>query len=458
MIKKVLIANRGEIAVRIIRACREMGIETVAVYSEADREALHTKLADESVCIGPAPSSESYLSMDRIISATIITGADAIHPGFGFLSENSRFAELCEQCSITFIGPDSKVIAKLGNKQEARNTMAEAGVPVIPGSTEPIYDAAAGAEIAAEVGYPVIVKAALGGGGKGMRVANTPEEFEQSFLTAQKETRMAFGDDTMYIEHFVQHPRHIEFQVLADHYGNVVHLGERDCSIQRNHQKMIEESPSAALSSKLRMQMGDAAVRAAKASGYQNAGTIEFLLEKNGNFYFMEMNTRIQVEHPVTEWVTGIDLIKEQIRIASGKKLSFGQSDIHLNGHSIECRINAENPAKGFRPSPGTVTDMYLPGGKGIRIDSAIYSGYAIPPYYDSMVAKLSVWAKNRGEAVRKMQSALGEVIIEGIETNVDYQYEILNHPKYLSGDVDIEFIAENEKTLAQAVSKASIV
>lgn len=458
MIKKVLIANRGEIAVRIIRACREMGIETVAVYSEADREALHTKLADESVCIGPAPSSESYLSMDRIISATIITGADAIHPGFGFLSENSRFAELCEQCSITFIGPNSKVIAKLGNKQEARNTMAEAGVPVIPGSTEPIYDAAAGAEIAAEVGYPVIVKAALGGGGKGMRVANTPEEFEQSFLTAQKETRMAFGDDTMYIEHFVQHPRHIEFQILADHYGNVVHLGERDCSIQRNHQKMIEESPSAALSSKLRMQMGDAAVRAAKASGYQNAGTIEFLLEKNGNFYFMEMNTRIQVEHPVTEWVTGIDLIKEQIRIASGKKLSFGQSDIHLNGHSIECRINAENPAKGFRPSPGTVTDMYLPGGKGIRIDSAIYSGYAIPPYYDSMVAKLSVWAKNRGEAVRKMQSALGEVIIEGIETNVDYQYEILNHPKYLSGDVDIEFIAENEKTLAQAVSKASIV
>ena len=455
MIKKVLIANRGEIAVRIIRACREMGIETVAVYSEADREALHTKLADESVCIGPAPSSESYLSMDRIISATIITGADAIHPGFGFLSENSRFAELCEQCSITFIGPNSKVIAKLGNKQEARNTMAEAGVPVIPGSTEPIYDAAA---VAAEVGYPVIVKAALGGGGKGMRVANTPEEFEQSFLTAQKETRMAFGDDTMYIEHFVQHPRHIEFQILADHYGNVVHLGERDCSIQRNHQKMIEESPSAALSSKLRMQMGDAAVRAAKASGYQNAGTIEFLLEKNGSFYFMEMNTRIQVEHPVTEWVTGIDLIKEQIRIASGKKLSFGQSDIHLNGHSIECRINAENPAKGFRPSPGTVTDMYLPGGKGIRIDSAIYSGYAIPPYYDSMVAKLSVWAKNRGEAVRKMQSALGEVIIEGIETNVDYQYEILNHPKYLSGDVDIEFIAENEKTLAQAVSKASIV
>ncbi len=445
MIKKVLIANRGEIAVRIIRACREMGIETVAVYSEADKEALHTKLADEAVCIGPAPSSESYLSMDRIISATIITGADAIHPGFGFLSENSRFAELCEQCSITFIGPDSKVIAKLGNKQEARNTMTEAGIPVIPGSKEPIFDAKTGARIAEGIGYPVIVKAALGGGGKGMRIANTPEEFEHSFQTAQKETELAFGDNTMYIEHFVQHPRHIEFQILADHYGNVVHLGERDCSIQRNHQKMIEESPSVALSEGLREKMGEAAVMAAKAAGYQNAGTIEFLLEKNGNFYFMEMNTRIQVEHPVTEWVTGIDLIKEQIRIASGKKLSFTQSEIHLSGHAIECRINAENPAKGFRPSPGTVTDMYLPGGKGIRIDSAIYSGYTIPPYYDSMVAKLIVWAKNRGEAVRKMQSALGEVIIEGIDTNVDYQYEILSQPDYLSGNFDIEFIAEHE-------------
>jgi len=452
MIKKVLIANRGEIAVRIIRACREMGIETVAVYSEADREALHTKLADEAVCIGPAASSESYLSMDRIISATIVTGADAIHPGFGFLSENSRFAELCEQCNITFIGPDSEVIAKLGNKQEARNTMAAAGVPVIPGSTEPIFNARTGAAIAEEIGYPVIVKAALGGGGKGMRIADSPEEFERSFQTAQKETQSAFGDNTMYIEHFVQHPRHIEFQILADQYGNVVHLGERDCSIQRNHQKMIEESPSIALSEELRERMGEAAVRAAKAAGYQNAGTIEFLLEKNGNFYFMEMNTRIQVEHPVTEWVTGIDLIKEQIRIASGRKLAFTQEDIHLRGHAIECRINAENPGKGFRPSPGTITDMYLPGGKGIRIDSAIYSGYTIPPYYDSMVAKLIVWAKNRGEAIRKMQSALGEVIIEGIDTNVDYQYEILGRPDYLSGDIDIEFIAENEEALHKAL------
>lgn len=441
MIKKILIANRGEIAVRIIRACREMGIETVAVYSEADRDALHAKLSDEAVCIGPAPSSESYLSMDRIISATVITGADAIHPGFGFLSENSRFAELCEQCNITFIGPGSDVIARLGNKQEARNTMAAAGVPVIPGSSEPVYDAKTGAAEAEKIGYPVIIKAALGGGGKGMRVADTPEEFEQSFQTAQKEAQIAFGDNMMYIEHYVRHPRHIEFQILADSYGNVIHLGERDCSIQRGHQKMIEESPSIALSGPLREKMGDAAVKAAKAARYVNAGTIEFLLEKNGSFYFMEMNTRIQVEHPVTEWVTGIDLVKEQIRIASGKKLSCSQEDIHLTGHAIECRINAENPEKGFRPSPGTITDMYLPGGKGIRIDSAIYSGYTIPPYYDSMVAKLIVWAKNRKEAIAKMSSALGEVIIEGIDTNVDYQYEILHHPKFLSGDIDTGFI-----------------
>ena len=445
MIKKILIANRGEIAVRIIRACREMGIETVAVYSEADKEALHTKLADEAVCIGPAPSKDSYLSMDRIISATIITGADAIHPGFGFLSENSKFAKLCEDCGITFIGPDSDVISRLGNKQEARNTMTAAGVPVIPGSKEAIYDVETGAKTAAEIGYPVIVKAALGGGGKGMRVADTPEEFENAFQTAQKETEMAFGDNTMYIEHFVENPRHIEFQILADKYGNVIHLGERDCSIQRNHQKMIEESPSIALNSELREKMGYAAVTAAKAAGYENAGTIEFLLEKNGNFYFMEMNTRIQVEHPVTEWVTGIDLVKEQIRIASGEKLSYKQEDVHLSGHAIECRINAENPSKGFRPSPGTITDMYFPGGKGIRIDSAVYSGYTIPPYYDSMIAKVIVWAKNRTEAIRKMQSALGEVIIEGIDTNVDYQYEILENPDFLSGNTDVEFIERME-------------
>lgn len=445
MIKKVLIANRGEIAVRIIRACREIGIETVAVYSEADREALHTQLADEAICIGPAALSESYLSMERIISATIVSGADAIHPGFGFLSENSKFAELCEKCNITFIGPGSEVIAKLGNKQEARNIMAAAGVPVIPGTEEPIFDAKTGAKAAKKIGYPVMIKAALGGGGKGMRVADTPEEFELNFLTAQKEAEMAFGNNTMYIEHYVRHPRHVEFQILADSQGNVVHLGERDCSVQRNHQKMIEESPCCAISDELRQKMGRAAVKAAKAAGYVNAGTIEFLLEKNQQFYFMEMNTRIQVEHPVTEWVTGIDLVKEQIRIASGQPLGFRQKDIRISGHSIECRINAENPEKGFRPSPGTITDIYLPGGKGIRIDSAVYSGYTIPPYYDSMIAKLIVWAKNREEAIRKMQSALGEIIIEGINTNVDYQYEILNHPDFLTGNVDVEFIEKME-------------
>ena len=415
MIKKVLIANRGEIAVRIIRACREMGIETVAVYSEADRDALHTQLAD------------------------------AIHPGFGFLSENSRFAELCEQCNITFIGPPSTVIASLGNKQAAKNTMANAGVPIIPGGKNPIYTVEEGMKEAETIGYPVIIKAALGGGGKGMRVADTPADFEESFRTAQKETQMAFGDSTMYVEHFVRHPRHIEFQIMADKFGNVIHLGERDCSIQRNHQKMIEESPCEVVSDDLRARMGEAAVKAAKAAGYENAGTIEFLLDKEGRFYFMEMNTRIQVEHPVTEWVTGVDLVKEQIRIASGLPLSCKQEDIQLTGHAIECRINAENPSKGFRPSPGTITDMYFPGGKGIRIDSAVYSGYTIPPYYDSMIAKVIVWAKNRTEAIRKMQSALGEVIIEGIDTNVDYQYEILDHPDFQSGNTEVEFIERME-------------
>ena len=441
----MLIANRGEIAVRIIRACREMGIETVAVYSEADREALHTQLADEAICIGPAPSSQSYLSMENIISATIVSGADAIHPGFGFLSENSRFAELCEQCNITFIGPPSRVIASLGNKQAAKNTMAAAGIPVIPGSKKAVYSVEEGMAEAEEIGYPVIIKAALGGGGKGERTADCAAEFAESFRTAQKEAQMAFGDNTMYIEHFVRNPRHIEFQILADKKGNVVHLGERDCSVQRNHQKMIEESPCEAISDKLRKKMGEAAVKAAKACGYVNAGTIEFLLERDGSFYFMEMNTRIQVEHPVTEWVTGGDLVKEQIRIASGLPLSFKQKDIHITGHAIECRINAENPSKGFRPSPGTITDMYLPGGKGIRIDSAVYSGYTVQPYYDSMIAKLIVWAKNREEAIRKMQTALGEIIIEGIDTNVDYQYEILNNPDFLKGNTDVGFIERME-------------
>ncbi|MEG1992069.1 MAG: acetyl-CoA carboxylase biotin carboxylase subunit [Acetivibrio sp.] len=441
MIKKVLIANRGEIAVRIIRACRELGIETVAVYSQADKEALHTQLADEAICIGPAPSGESYLCMDRILSATFVSGADAIHPGFGFLSENSKFAQRCEQCNITFIGPGSEVIRKMGHKSQARNTMIEAGVPVIPGSKEGIYNAETGKKEAEKIEYPVIIKAALGGGGKGMRVANTPEEFETSFRLAQKEAKMAFDDDTMYIEHFVHNPRHIEIQILADHQGHVIHLGERDCSIQRNHQKMIEEAPSIALSEEMRKKMGEAAIKAAKAANYVNAGTVEFLLEKNNNFYFMEMNTRIQVEHPVTEWVTGIDIVKEQIRIASGMPLSYKQEDVKITGHAIECRINAENPSKNFRPSPGRITDLYLPGGKGVRIDSAIYSGYTVPPYYDSMVAKLIVYAKNREEAIAKMRSALGEVVIQGIETNIDFQYEIINHPDYQSGNIDIAFI-----------------
>lgn len=441
MIRKVLVANRGEIAVRIIRACREMGIETVAVYSEADREAIHAKLADEAVCIGPAALSESYLAMEKIISATIVSGADAIHPGYGLLSENSKFAALCEKCDICFIGPSAQVMARMGDKQEARNTMKQAGVPIVPGSKSAVFDAAEGMKEAEKAGYPVMIKAVLGGGGKGMRMVERPEDFEQNFYLAQTETKKAFGDDAMYVEHFITRPRHIEVQILADSHGNVIHLGERDCSIQRNHQKMIEEAPSAALSEELRREMGETAVRAARAAGYVGAGTIEFLLEKSGSFYFMEMNTRIQVEHPVTEWITGIDLIKEQIRIADGRKLSYTQEDVRITGHSIEVRINAEKPAEGFRPCPGTVMGLHLPGGKGVRIDSAIYSGYAIPPFYDSMIAKISVWAKNRGEAIRKMQSALGEVIIEGVDTNVDYQYDILNHPDFLAGNVDIEFI-----------------
>ena len=441
MIQKLLIANRGEIAVRIIRACREMGIASVAVYSEADKESLHTQLADEAVCIGKGPSQESYLNMEQIMSAAMVTGADAIHPGFGFLSENARFAKICEQCNVTFIGPSSDVIASLGNKQVARNTMVEAGVPVIPGSNKAIYDVETGFNEAKKIGYPVIIKAALGGGGKGMRTAYTPDEFEVAFLTAKKEASIAFGDDTMYIEHFVEHPRHIEFQILADSYGNVIHLGERDCSIQRNHQKMIEESPSVAVSNELREKMGKAAIKAAKAAKYVNAGTIEFLLESTGKFYFMEMNTRIQVEHPVTEWVTGLDLVKEQIRIAQGEPLLVKQENIKIQGHAIECRINAENPQKKFRPSPGKITDLHLPGGQGVRVDTGIYSGYEIPPFYDSMLVKLIVHGDNREDAIAKMQSALGEMIIEGVDTNIDYQFEILQNEDFRKGNIDIEFL-----------------
>jgi len=441
MFQKILIANRGEIAVRIIRACREMGIRTVAVYSEADREALHTMLADEAICIGPAPSSESYLNMERILSATIAMDADAIHPGFGFLSENSKFAEICEKCHVKFIGPGSSVIAKMGNKAEARNTMAAAGVPVVPGSKEPLLHAAEAKLAAASVGYPIMIKAASGGGGRGMRVARTPEELESQFLTAQREAEKGFSDPTMYMERFVENPRHIEFQILADSHGNVIHLGERDCSVQRRHQKMIEESPSPALTPAVRQAMGEAAVKAAKAVGYENAGTIEFLFDKDQNFYFMEMNTRIQVEHPVTEAVTGLDLIKEQIRIAAGEPLRLTQEEVRFQGHALECRINAENPQRNFMPCPGVVEDLHFPGGHGIRVDSAVYSGYRIPANYDSMIAKLIVYGEDRETAIAKMESALDEMVIEGVATNQEYQLRILEHPVFREGCQDTSFI-----------------
>lgn len=441
MIRKVLVANRGEIAVRIIRACREMEIETVAVYSEADRDALHAKLADEAVCIGPARPTDSYLAMEQILSAAVVTGADAIHPGFGFLSENSRFAELCEKCGIIFIGPPAEVIARMGNKQEARNTMQKAGIPIIPGSRDAVYEEEDGLEQAKAIGYPVMIKAALGGGGKGMRVAQSPEEFRKNFRIAQTEAKQSFGDGAMYLEHFLTGPKHVEVQILADRAGNTIYLGERDCSMQRRHQKVLEEAPCASLSQSQRQKMGECAVDAAKAAGYVNAGTIEFLLEPDGKFYFMEMNTRIQVEHPVTEWVTGVDLIKEQIRIADGQLLLLQQQDVSVNGHSIEVRINAQNPDAGFAPCPGTVTGLHLPGGKGVRVDSAIYSGYTIPPFYDAMIAKISVWAKSRQEAIEKLHSALGEVIIEGVDTNVDFLYELLENEEFRQGKTDIEFL-----------------
>ena len=444
MFQKILIANRGEIAVRIIRACREMGIKTVAVYSQADRDALHAQLADEAVCIGPAPAAESYLNMERILSATIAAGADAIHPGFGFLSENSRFVEMCEKCHITFIGPPAKVISRMGNKSEARHTMMEAGVPVVPGTKEAVYTVQDGRKAADQIGYPVIVKASSGGGGKGMRIVEKAEEFEGQFSTAQRESINAFADDAMYIEKYVQRPRHIEFQILADQYGHVVQLGERDCSIQRRHQKLIEESPSCAIDEKLRREMGDTAIRAAKAAGYENAGTIEFLLDRDGSYYFMEMNTRIQVEHPVTEMVTGIDLVREQIRIAAGEPLSFTQEEITIRGHALECRINAENPARHFMPCPGTVTNLHLPGGNGVRIETALFQDYMVPANYDSMIVKVIVYDRNRELAIRKMQSTLGELVIEGITTNIDFQYEIINHPDFQSGNTNTHFIEEH--------------
>ena len=441
MFNKILIANRGEIAVRIIRACREMGIQTVAVYSEADKDCLHTLLADEAICIGPAVSGQSYLNMERILAATVAMKADAIHPGFGFLSENAKFAKLCAECNITFIGPSAEIISKMGNKSEARKTMMEAGVPVVPGSKEPVHTAQDGLEMAKTIGFPVMIKASSGGGGKGMRISRSAEDFTELFNAAQMESVKGFSDDTMYIEKYIEKPRHVEFQIMADKHGSVVHLGERDCSIQRRHQKVLEEAPCDVISPELRRRMGDTAVRAAKAVGYENAGTIEFLLDKDRNFYFMEMNTRIQVEHPVTEMVTGMDLIKEQIRVAAGEPLSVTQEDVTIKGHAIECRINAENPSKNFMPCPGLITNVHIPGGHGVRVDTHIYSDDKVPANYDSMLMKLIVYDKDRESAIAKMRSALGEVVIEGIETNINFQYEILENDAFQEGDTDTSFI-----------------
>ncbi|WP_017380068.1 acetyl-CoA carboxylase biotin carboxylase subunit [Paenisporosarcina sp. TG-14] len=442
MMKKVLIANRGEIAVRIIRACKELDIETVAVYSEADQEALHVQMADESYCIGPNPSKDSYLNFSNIISVAKLTGCDGIHPGYGFLAENASFAELCEQCNITFIGPTSDAISRMGTKDVARETMRKAGVPVVPGSTGIVADDKDGLEIARKIGFPVIIKATAGGGGKGIRVARTEEELVKGIQITQKEAAAAFGNPGVYIEKFIEIFRHVEIQVLADSFGNTIHLGERDCSIQRRMQKLVEEAPSPALSPEIRYQMGDAAVKAAQAVNYRSAGTVEFIFDHiNQKFYFMEMNTRIQVEHPVTEMVTGIDLIQQQLKVASGERLAYTQDDVKIKGWAIECRINAENPSKNFMPSAGKV-EMYLaPGGYGVRVDSAMYSGYRIPPYYDSMVAKLITFADTREEAVAKMKRALSEFVVEGVHTTIPFHEKLMDHEVFKSGDFDTKFL-----------------
>ncbi len=446
MFNKILIANRGEIAVRIIRACREMGIETVAVYSEADRDALHTQMADEAICIGPASPKESYLNVQNIISATVLSGAQAIHPGFGFLSENSKFASICEECNITFIGPTPECIDNMGNKSNARDIMGKAGVPIVPGSDGAIKTNEELLETARKIGYPVMIKASAGGGGRGIRVVYNESEIIKNYENAKAEARVAFGDDTIYLEKFIERPKHIEIQILGDNFENVVYLGERDCSMQRRNQKVMEEAPSKVVTEELRKSMGETAVRAAKAVHYNNAGTVEFLLDKNNNYYFMEMNTRIQVEHAITEMVTGIDLVKEQIKIAAGEKLDFSQEDVKITGHSIECRINAEDVKKGFMPSPGKITDLYVPGGFNVRVDSAVYSGYNIPPYYDSMIAKLIVYGKDRDEAICRMRRALGEFIIEGVSTNIDFQFELIDSKEFIEGTYDTKFIENNFK------------
>jgi len=441
MFKKVLIANRGEIAVRVIRACRELGIRTVAVFSTADRTALHAKIADEAVCIGGPNTKDSYLNDKAIIAACEITGADAIHPGFGFLSENAAFARNCGKCGINFIGPAPESIEMLGDKAAAKSTMKKAGVPVIPGSDGAVKTLAEAVRLGKEIGFPLMVKASAGGGGRGIRLVNTPEELEPQVVAAKQEALNFFGDDSIYMEKFIINPKHIEFQILADKHGNVIHLGERDCSMQRRNQKVLEETPSTIMTPELREKMGNAAVKAAKACGYYNAGTIEFLVDANGDFYFMEMNTRIQVEHPITEFVTGIDLVKAQLKIAAGDVLPYKQEDIALKGHSIECRINAENPEHNFRPSPGKINSLHIPGGPGIRIDSAVYQGYTIPPYYDSMIAKLIVYAPTREEAIMKMRWALAEFIVEGVDTNIDFQLDLIRDKAFEKGDYDIGYL-----------------
>ena len=443
MLKKVLIANRGEIAVRIIRACREMGIRTVAIYSEADKNALHVSLADEAICVGPAPSNKSYLNMKAILEAACLTGADSIHPGFGFLSENSTFAKICEEMGIKFIGPDYRLIELLGNKSKAKETMKNAGVPVVPGSDGLIKTKIEAISLAEEIKYPVMLKASAGGGGRGIRVAYNKDQLEKEYDLVKQEAKISFNDDSLYLEKFVENPRHVEIQVLADEHGNVVHLGERDCSVQRRNQKVLEETPSPILDDKTRKKMGEAAITAVKQIGYTNAGTIEFLVDKNKEFYFMEMNTRVQVEHPVTEMVTGIDIIKEQIKIASGEVLSYKQKDIIFTGHSMEVRINAEDPDKNFMPCPGTITDLHMPGGNGIRIDTAIYPGYKIPPTYDSMIAKIIVHGKNREESIAKMKSSIAELVIDGIKTNADFILNILEDKDFKNNSYDTSFISK---------------
>ena len=441
MFNKILIANRGEIAIRIMRACRELGIKTVAVYFTADRSALHAQIADEAVCIGPAATKDSYLNTKALLAACELTHAEAIHPGFGFLSENANFARLCEKCGIKFIGPSPEVMDAMGDKANAKKTMVSAGVPVVPGSDGVVTDINEAKKICAEIGYPVMVKASAGGGGRGIRLVEREEDLEAQYTAAQQEALQFFGNDEVYIEKFIVNPRHVEIQLLADEHGNVVHLGERECSLQRKNQKVLEESPSPIMTPDLRERMGSAAVAAAKVSGYQNAGTIEFLVDSDRNFYFMEMNTRIQVEHPVTELVTGIDLVKAQIRIAAGEKLWFTQDDVKLSGHAIECRINAEDPRHNFRPCPGKIKSLHVPGGFGVRIDSAVYAGYEITPYYDSMIGKMLVTAPTREEAIMKMRVALSEFIIEGVDTNIDFQLCLLKDEDFEKGNFDIGFL-----------------